>query len=152
MGEDTCLLAHVAMFLYIDILYEIFSPHTFYSLREDTFNISSFIIISVLVTRTHAKEYSTDYSWIFVMFPFSCISWYIHLILFVLNVLLYASFHIFTWECPPGVMVKAMDCGIVIREFVLQSSYYVHFRANTLGKGMNSLILPAVLQGEWLWH
>ena len=38
--------------------------------------------------------------------------------------------------CPRGVMVKAMDCGIVVREFVLQSRYYVHFRANTLGKGM----------------
>ena len=46
--------------------------------------------------------------------------------------------------CPRGVMVKAMDCGIVVREFVLQSRYYVHFRANTLGKGMNPLILPAM--------
>ena len=46
--------------------------------------------------------------------------------------------------CPRGVMVKAMDCGIVVREFVLQSRYYVHFRTNTLGKGMNSLILPAM--------
>ena len=46
--------------------------------------------------------------------------------------------------CPRGVMVKAMDCGIVVREFVLQSRYYIHFRANTLGKGMNPLILPAM--------
>ena len=46
--------------------------------------------------------------------------------------------------CPRGVMVKAMDCGIVVREFVLQSRYYVHFRANTLGKGMNPFILPAM--------
>ena len=46
--------------------------------------------------------------------------------------------------CPRGVMVKAMDCGIVVSEFVLQSCYYVHFRANTLGKGMNPLILPAM--------
>ena len=45
---------------------------------------------------------------------------------------------------PRGVMVKAMDCGIVVGEFVLQSRYYVHFRANTLGKGMNPLILPAI--------
>ena len=45
---------------------------------------------------------------------------------------------------PRGVMVKAMDCGIVVSEFVLQSRYYVHFRANTLGKGMNPLILPAM--------
>ena len=45
---------------------------------------------------------------------------------------------------PRGVMVKAMDCGIVVSEFELQSSYYVYFRANTLGKGMNPLILPAM--------
>ena len=43
-----------------------------------------------------------------------------------------------------GVMVKAMDGGIVVSEFVLQSCYYVQFRANTLGKGMNPLILPAM--------
>ena len=46
--------------------------------------------------------------------------------------------------CPRGVMVKAMDCRIVVREFVLQSRYYVHFQANTLGKGMNPFILPAM--------
>ena len=43
--------------------------------------------------------------------------------------------------CPRGVMVKAMNCGIVVREFVLQSRYYVHFRANTLGKGMKGTII-----------
>ena len=48
-------------------------------------------------------------------------------------------------RCPRGVMVKAMNCGIVVREFVLQSRYYVHFRANTLGKGMNPLILPPAM-------
>ena len=31
-------------------------------------------------------------------------------------------------------MVKAMNYGIVEREFELQSHYYVHFRANTLGE------------------
>ena len=46
--------------------------------------------------------------------------------------------------CPRGVMVKAVNCGIVVREFVHQSHYYVHFRANTLGKGMNPLILPSM--------
>ena len=35
--------------------------------------------------------------------------------------------------------VKALDC-----EFVLQSRYYVHFRVNTLGKGMSLLILHAM--------
>ena len=46
--------------------------------------------------------------------------------------------------CPRGVMVKTMDCEIVVCEFELQSRYYVHFRANTLGKGMNPLILTAM--------
>ena len=46
--------------------------------------------------------------------------------------------------CPRGVMVKAIDCEIVAREFELQSCYYVHFYANTLGQGMNPLILPAM--------
>ena len=34
-------------------------------------------------------------------------------------------------------MVKVMDYGIVESKFELQSSYYVHFQANNLGKGMN---------------
>ena len=46
--------------------------------------------------------------------------------------------------CPRGVVVKAMDCKIVVSEFVLQSRYYIHFPANTLRKGMNPLILPAM--------
>ena len=41
-------------------------------------------------------------------------------------------------------MVKAMDCGVVESEFVFQSRYYVHFRVNTLGKGMNPFNLPAM--------
>ena len=45
---------------------------------------------------------------------------------------------------PRGVIVKVIDCGIIVSVFVLQSRYYVHFRANTLGKGMNLLILPAM--------
>ena len=48
--------------------------------------------------------------------------------------------------CPRGVMVKAMDCRIIVSEFVLKSCYYVHFRANTLGKGIKPLILPAMGQ------
>ena len=46
--------------------------------------------------------------------------------------------------CPRSVMVKLMDCGIVVSEFVFQSRYYVHFQANTLRKGINPLILPAM--------
>ena len=43
-----------------------------------------------------------------------------------------------------GLMVKAKDCGIVVRKFKLQLLYYIHFRTNTFGKGMNPLILPSV--------
>ena len=46
--------------------------------------------------------------------------------------------------CPRGLMVKVMDCGIVVSEFVFQSCYYVNFWTNTLGKSMNPLILPAM--------
>ena len=46
--------------------------------------------------------------------------------------------------CTRGVIVKTMDCRNVVSEYVLQSRYYVHFQANTLGKGMNPLILPAM--------
>ena len=52
--------------------------------------------------------------------------------------------YINTWGCPRGVMVKAMDCRIIVREFVPQSRYYVHFQANTLEKFMNPLILPSM--------
>ena len=41
-------------------------------------------------------------------------------------------------------MVKAMVCEIGACEFELQSHYYVHFQANTLGKGMNPHILQAM--------
>ena len=73
---------------------------------------------------------------------------------------IYIYIYIYIYTSGSDVMVKAMDCKIVVSDFVLQSRYYVHFRANTLGKGINPLILPAmgsivtttVLLGEWLWH
>ena len=42
--------------------------------------------------------------------------------------------------CPHGVMVKAMDCRIVVTGFILQSCNYILFWANTLWK----VILPAM--------
>ena len=39
--------------------------------------------------------------------------------------------------CPRGVMVT-------VSEFVLKSRYYVHFRTNTLGKGIKPLILQGM--------
>ena len=68
----------------------------------------------------------------------------------------------FKMQISPGYprdVKKAMDCEIVVNEFVLQSRYYVHFRANTLGKGIKTLYLlsyglnsTATVFQEWLWH
>ena len=60
---------------------------------------------------------------------------------------------------PHGVMAKVLECNLKISELELQSRYYICFRTNTIGKGMNTLIPPscrlysitAVLHG-WLWH
>ena len=62
--------------------------------------------------------------------------------------------------CPRGVMVKAMDCGIVVREFVLQcvllhslSGKYPWERYEPPyppSYGLNST--TTVLLGEWLWY
>ena len=41
-------------------------------------------------------------------------------------------------------MVKTLAYEIVVSEFESQSRYYVHFRINTRGKGLNPLILPAM--------
>ncbi len=46
---------------------------------------------------------------------------------------------------PRGIMVKAMDYGIVVSEFELQSLNYVLIRTNTIGKGMNPSLLPQQL-------
>ena len=43
---------------------------------------------------------------------------------------------------PRGVMIKTLDCEIVVIKSELQSCYYVHFRINTLRKGMNPLMPP----------
>ena len=31
---------------------------------------------------------------------------------------------------PCGIIVKVLDCGFKVREFELQSCYYIHFLAN----------------------
>ena len=41
-------------------------------------------------------------------------------------------------------MANVQDYDIVVNEFELQSRYYVHFRTNTLGKGMKPLIFPTL--------
>ena len=42
---------------------------------------------------------------------------------------------------PSGVIAKVLDFGFELSELDLQSFYNVHFRTDTLGKGMNSLKL-----------
>ena len=37
---------------------------------------------------------------------------------------------------------KLLDYGIVVNEFKFQSNYYIHFKINPFGKGMNLLISP----------
>ena len=60
-----------------------------------------------------------------------------------------------------SIVAKVLNCDIVVSEFKLQWSYYVHFWTNIVGKGIN-LPLPllsyrlnstttALLQG-WLWQ
>ena len=48
-----------------------------------------------------------------------------------------------TWESE-GVMVEVQDCNLKVSEFECQLQYYVHFRTNTLRKGIKSLIPPAM--------
>ena len=70
---------------------------------------------------------------------------YVYFVYAVEVIFIYACINLkVIWGGARSVMVKAMDCGIVVSEFVLQSRYYVHFRAYVLGKGMNPLILPAM--------
>ena len=62
--------------------------------------------------------------------------------------------------CPRGVMVKAMDYGIVVREFVFQSHYYVHVSGKYPWERYEPPYPPSYelnstttfLLGEWLWH
>ena len=44
------------------------------------------------------------------------------------------------WESFRGVVANMLDYDIVVSDFELQSRYYVHFRTNTLEKGMNPFI------------
>ena len=41
-------------------------------------------------------------------------------------------------------MVKAMDGGVIVRKVEFQLRNY--FQTNTIGKGMNPLILPAMVK------
>ena len=40
-------------------------------------------------------------------------------------------------------MIKVLDYGLEVSEFIFQSRYDIYFRTNTLQKCMSSFILPA---------
>ena len=54
----------------------------------------------------------------------------------------YYYYYYFNWRSPCSIVANVQDHDIVVNEFKFQSRYYVHFRINTLGKGMKPLILP----------
>ena len=41
-------------------------------------------------------------------------------------------------------MADMLDCNIIVSNFEFQSRFYIHFRINTPGKGMNSFISLAL--------
>ena len=45
---------------------------------------------------------------------------------------------------PRGVVANVLDCGLEGSEFEFPLPYYVHFRTNKLGEGMNSLNIQAI--------
>ena len=47
-------------------------------------------------------------------------------------------------ESAHGVAANAPDCDIIVNEFKFQSSIYVHFRINNLGKSLILFIAPAI--------
>ena len=47
---------------------------------------------------------------------------------------------------PRGVVAKVLVCDIVVGKFELQWCYYIQFRTNTFGKGMNPLEPLKIIQ------
>ena len=45
---------------------------------------------------------------------------------------------------PRSLLTNVLDFNIVVIEFKLKSRYFVHFRTNNLGNGMEPFILPAM--------
>ena len=43
-----------------------------------------------------------------------------------------------------GVVANVLDCDILVSEFELQLHHNIHFRTNTLEKGMNPIIPVAM--------
>ena len=87
--------------------------------------------------RNQTTLFSVDYSFLLQYFHF--------IYSLLLLQLFYYWFHsIFLVGYPCGVMVNVLESKIIVSEFELKLHYYFHFRTNTLGKGMEPLILPAM--------
>ena len=69
---------------------------------------------------------------------------YLAVCVIYIYVCIYIYIYTHTYGCPLCAMFKALDYGINVSKFELQSCYYVHFRMNTFGKGLNPLILPSM--------
>ena len=132
-------------------LFSISVIFTLWSARTVKFNIHQVHFLLLTITRSGRHAEITGSVWISKSQRRLCVYFFktdSGLCIYYLFVWSNFSFlHNSQWITLPtrGVMVKAMSCGIVVREFVLQSRYYIHFRANTLGKGMNPLILPPAM-------
>ena len=83
------------------------------------------------------------YEYLFHPTVYICIYIVVH-ISFFLSFFITCSYSILMEGVLRVLMIKELDWGIVVSGFELQSRYYVHFRTNTLGKGMNSFIRPAM--------
>ena len=68
-----------------------------------------------------------------------CLSLPCSVSLWVLSLLF--NFSLFFGVVP---LANELDFDIIVSKFKPQSHYYVHLRTNTLGKGINFLILPAM--------
>ena len=65
----------------------------------------------------------------------------------------------FSFSCQCGIMANVLDCNIIVKEFKLQSCYYIYFQTQEKYKitdypspsyRLNSV--TAVLLQGWLWH
>ena len=43
------------------------------------------------------------------------------------------------WENPYDIVANVLDNNIIVSGFKSQSHYYIHFRTNNFGNGINSL-------------
>ena len=111
-----------------------------------SFFLLSFFL-SFFISFSFIHLFFLSFFFYFLFFLFLFLSWFFHFFFFFFFVLSFFNY-------------LFMDYGIVVSESELQSHYYIHFRTNTLGKGMKPPYPPGyglhstttVLQGEWLWH